>query len=120
MRKSKFSSCGMRPWLVVLTSVFFAGYAPADVTGTIRRTVTDLSGSAVAGAKTTLTNGGTGLNRELTTDGNGTFEFLAAPVGAPFGKRLPLNFGRSSSISSIMRSFSRPLGVSQRYVGFSR
>jgi hypothetical protein len=84
MRKNESSSCRMRVLLVVLTTAFFAGYALADVTGTILGTVTDPSGSAIAGAKVTLSNGGTGLNRELTTDANGAFEFLAVPIGAGY------------------------------------
>lgn len=67
--------------LLVTTSLWFAPPLRADVTGSILGTVTDPTGAAVPGAKVTLHNEGTGLNRTATTDTSGSFDFLAVPVG---------------------------------------
>jgi hypothetical protein len=45
--------------------------------GAIHGFVYDVSGSAIPGVKVTLTNPSTGLNRELTTDENGAYDFEA-------------------------------------------
>lgn len=48
-------------------------------TGTIRGTVTDEQGAAVAGATVTLTNPATGATRTQTTNDTGTFAFTGIP-----------------------------------------
>ena len=80
MRKNQLGKLLAR-MLLVLASASCVPGALADVTATIHGTVTDTSGAAVSGAKVTLTNAGTGLNRVLTTDGNGNYEFLSVPIG---------------------------------------
>ncbi len=50
--------------------------------GRVRGTVTDASGSAVAGAGVSLVNVATNVSREATTNANGEYLFLEVPVGA--------------------------------------
>jgi outer membrane receptor protein involved in Fe transport len=50
--------------------------------GRIRGTVTDASGSSVAGAKVTLINEGTNAKREAQTSSTGEYLFLEVPVGS--------------------------------------
>jgi Carboxypeptidase regulatory-like domain/TonB-dependent Receptor Plug Domain len=50
--------------------------------GRIRGTVTDASGSAVAGAQVTLINEGTNTTREAQSSANGEYLFLEVPVGS--------------------------------------
>ncbi|QUV89561.1 carboxypeptidase regulatory-like domain-containing protein [Chloracidobacterium sp. S] len=49
-------------------------------TGTIRGTVTDEQGAAIAGATVTLTNPATGTTRTQTTNEAGTFSFTGVPA----------------------------------------
>jgi hypothetical protein len=56
----------------------------ADVTASVRGIVTDPSGAVLAGVHVRLTNGATGLRREAITESNGSYEFLAVPVGSGF------------------------------------
>ena len=53
----------------------------ADVTGAILGTAVDQSGAAVPDATITLRNSSTGLMRTATTATDGSYEFLAVPVG---------------------------------------
>src|ERR1700733_5148790 len=52
----------------------------AQGSGRFYGVVTDLGGSAVAGAKVELQNTGTGIDRDTVTDGGGNYEFIAVPV----------------------------------------
>lgn len=70
--------------LFIIACFSFVPHALADVTGAVLGRVIDQSGAAVAGAKITLTNETTGRARELTTDSNGAYEFLAVPVGTGY------------------------------------
>ena len=49
--------------------------------GSVTGTVTDPSGAVVAGAQVTITNEGTGLKRQTTTDSEGTYRVLDLPQG---------------------------------------
>jgi hypothetical protein len=49
--------------------------------GTILGTVTDPSGAVVAGAKVTVKNTGTGLERTTTTSGDGSYSLPELPIG---------------------------------------
>ena len=50
-------------------------------TGTIEGIVTDSTGALLPGVAVTLTNAGTGFQRELTTDAGGRYRGLALPLG---------------------------------------
>src|SRR6266849_6293647 len=66
------------PVLVILAiTIFSAGNAYAQVSGaTLSGTITDPSGAAIAGAKISIANKATGVNRDVTTDAAG---FYSAP-----------------------------------------
>ena len=53
----------------------------AQSTGTVGGTVTDASGAVIPGATVRVQNQGTGLERTMTTNSNGSYEFPALPVG---------------------------------------
>lgn len=53
----------------------------AQSTGTIQGTVLDAQQAAVAGAKVTVKNLATGLERSMDTDSSGSFSFPALPAG---------------------------------------
>src|SRR5579872_1828575 len=50
--------------------------------GTILGTVTDPSGAVVAGAKVTVKNTGTGLERSAETSGDGSYSVPELPIGS--------------------------------------
>jgi hypothetical protein len=50
-------------------------------TGTIEGIVTDSTGAVLPGVAVTLSNAGTGFQRELTTDEGGRYRGLALPLG---------------------------------------
>jgi Carboxypeptidase regulatory-like domain len=52
-----------------------------QITGNIRGTVTDPTGSVILGAKVTARQAETGLSRRATTDRNGNYVLLELPVG---------------------------------------
>ncbi len=58
--------------------------ALADVTASIRGTVSDPNGSVVAGVTVTLTDAATGFSRQTTTDNSGSYEFLSVPIGSGY------------------------------------
>jgi hypothetical protein len=64
---------------------FFLLYSTNSVAqqtlGAINGTVTDASGALVQGAKVTVKNNGTNLLLEKMTKGDGSFEFVALPLG---------------------------------------
>ena len=49
--------------------------------GTILGTVTDASGAVIAGAKVTVKNTGTGLERATQTSGDGSYSIPELPIG---------------------------------------
>ena len=64
--------------LIVLSSgMLFAG-----VTASISGTVKDSSGAAIAGAKVTATNVGTGISVSQPTNGQGYYSFQSLPLGS--------------------------------------
>jgi Carboxypeptidase regulatory-like domain len=52
-----------------------------NTNGRVIGVVTDPQGAAVAGAKVTVTNAGTNVNWNATTDGKGSYQVLDVPIG---------------------------------------
>ncbi len=64
-------------WCFLLSVVAFAQFDTATVLGTVR----DDGGNVVAGAKVMLTNLGTGIEANASTDENGAYQFLNVKLG---------------------------------------
>src|ERR1700733_4406491 len=107
MRKTQLRRC-LSVFLILVTASFLP-QAMADVTGTILGRVTDPSGATVTQAKVRLTQAATGLTRQTSTDANGTYEFLAVPIGAGYAVEVEapgFGKGRQSSITlTVNQSF---------------
>jgi len=72
--------CGL--WLAfALLTLGWPTAAQAQVTARIKGTITDPSGAAVASAGVTARNAETGIARTVTSEADGTYLFLALPVG---------------------------------------
>lgn len=69
-------------WIVTAAIVFPSASYAVGPTGRIVGTVTDPGGSAVPGAKITLTNEDTGAARTDAADANGEFTYPTLPVGS--------------------------------------
>ena len=69
---------------IILVFVLLAAVSLSAQTfrGTILGTVTDPSGAVVAGAKVTVKNTGTGLERSTETSGDGSYSLPELPIGA--------------------------------------
>ena len=67
-------------WLVLALGLVPAVFAQTD-TGSVRGTVTDQQGSAVAGAQVTITNADTAYSRSVNTDAYGGYGFQSLPTG---------------------------------------
>jgi hypothetical protein len=93
---------------------FLIGLLPhllwAQGSGRFYGVVTDLGGSAVAGAKVALENTGTGIDRETATDASGNYEFLAVPADSGYTIKVT-GTGFETSVQSGFR-----LEVNQRYL----
>ncbi len=74
------SSCRFL-FLCVLVLLAAAATLNADVTGSIQGYVRDSSGAVISGARVTVTEVATNLNRGTTTDTQGAYMFLALPPG---------------------------------------
>src|ERR1700730_570432 len=74
--KQAFQKCSVFAVFLLFVATIHAAAQTLD-RGAIHGFVYDASGSAVPGVKVTLTNPSTGLNRELTTDENGAYDFEA-------------------------------------------
>jgi hypothetical protein len=75
LRKLLFAS------FAVLLTLGAASRAFAQSTGSIRGTVNDPSGAAIANAAVTLTDTGTGLSRDTVTNESGIFVYPDLPIG---------------------------------------
>ena len=69
------------PILVVVLVLLLPGMLLADVTGSILGVVHDPSKAVVKGAHVTVTNTQTNLSQQTVTADDGTYRFLALPVG---------------------------------------
>src|SRR6516164_2239703 len=86
---------------LVCIFLWFVQPATADVSGTILGTVTDPTAAVVPGAKVVLRNANTGLVRETVTDGSGSYEFLAVPVGEDYSVEVEAQSFRKSAQANI-------------------
>jgi len=70
-------------WLLfgLLTLSGLATPARAQVTGRVKGTITDQSGAAVPSASVTIRNMETGVSHNATSESDGTYLFVALPVG---------------------------------------
>ena len=68
--------------------------------GTILGTVTDPNGALVAGAKVTVTNVNTGLERSTTTDDAGNYTVAELPIG-PYKVRVEQSGFVASEVSNV-------------------
>jgi len=97
--------------IAIMALLVSANVARADnVYGSIRGTVTDPSGAAVAGAKVTATNTATGISKDATTGNDGTYDFLQLAVPAPYTVSVEQTGFRKFEASRIL------LNVNQVYV----
>lgn len=75
----------------------------------IRGTVTDPSGASVSGAQITATNEATGIAREFTSGGDGSYELMSLPVGTYVVKASKNGFRKFETTGVV-------LAVNQIYV----
>lgn len=68
-------------FLLCIATLLSGVIAFAQVSASIKGTVTDSSGAAVVGAKVTVTNPALGIERSTTTSGNGDYEVPSLPPG---------------------------------------
>ncbi len=69
-------------WIGLVFVLLAAGSLSAQTfRGTILGTVTDASGAVIAGAKVTVKNTGTGLERSTQTSGDGSYSIPELPIG---------------------------------------
>lgn len=95
--------CNFNRLFVGLVSILVWVVQPAlaDVTGTILGTVSDPTSAVVPGAKVVLRNANVGLVRETVTAGDGSYEFLAVPVGEDYSVEVEAAGFQKSVQSSI-------------------
>ncbi len=71
----------MRARIVVFVLLAAVGLSAQTFRGTILGTVTDPSGAVISGAKVTVKNTGTGLERSTETSGDGSYSLPELPIG---------------------------------------
>jgi hypothetical protein len=79
----QLSSIGIRTYRYAFCILALAAYPvfAQDTSGKIVGTVSDPSGGVVAGATVTVTNTGTGVSRQTSTDSKGYYQVLELPIG---------------------------------------
>ena len=102
-RKPVFS-----PWTLLIAIVLFATAAFSQTTASIKGTVTDSTGAAIANAKVTAT-GTLGIDRTTQTNNSGEYEIPALPPGVYTVKAEKSGF-------QIVQAKNVPLQVSQNSV----
>jgi hypothetical protein len=78
MKKSKQSGLSLMAFLLIGASFVFSQISSTSLRGT----VSDPNGAAVAGASVTITNSGAKIERTETTGPQGEYQFLSLPPGA--------------------------------------
>src|SRR5437773_6733323 len=71
--------------LLVVTALFLRGLPPLNAqqnVGRILGSVSDPSGAVVPGARVEVTNTGTDLRLEMTTNASGAYNFPDLPIGS--------------------------------------
>src|SRR5215472_843776 len=68
-------------FLLVFLLLAAIGLSAQTFRGTILGTVTDPTGAVVAGAKVSVRNTGTGLERSTETSGDGSYSLPELPIG---------------------------------------
>src|SRR6202035_1040151 len=76
-----FFKLSFRAILVVVCASIFAVCASAQFKASIQGTVTDPQGSAVSGAKVTLTDQDTGVSRDIVASDQGFYRINELPPG---------------------------------------
>jgi hypothetical protein len=71
----------IRSFLVVLLLCVCTSLYSQESTGRITGTITDPAGAAVAGAKVTVTNAGTGVHHTIVSGPDGNYQVLDLPIG---------------------------------------
>src|SRR5438874_2038878 len=85
---------------LLLTFLFSAAASAQTFRGTILGTVTDPNGAVVAGARVTVKNTSTGLERSTTTDEAGNYTVAELPVG-PYEVRVEQTGFVPSVVSNV-------------------
>src|SRR5271163_4758342 len=81
-KTDQFQGANMRARIILLFILLAAVSLSAQTfRGTILGTVTDPSGAVVAGAKVTVKNAGTGLERSTGTSADGSYALPELPIG---------------------------------------
>ena len=108
---NNYRTVAMTAFRVGIVALFLATCAwPQSFRGSIRGTVTDPSGSIIAGAKVTAKNINTGLQREATTGPDGDYLLAELPAGeytitaessglTPSAQKVQVEVGRDSTVN---------------------
>src|SRR6266567_2429841 len=100
----------MKALVCISVMVILSGHAvQAEVTAGILGTVTDPSGATIPNATVIMRNPDTGLERRVQSNGSGSYEFLAVPVGENYSVRVEAGGFRSAVVNGIK------LEVNQKY-----
>src|SRR3974377_64724 len=102
-------------WLIFGLFVQLAWAAPAHAQVTARRkgTITDPSGAGVPSASVTVRNMETDVSRNATSEADGTYLFLALPVG-PYEVNVSKSGFQDSTRSGIQLSINQEVNVAVR------
>jgi len=94
--------------LLVCLVVLIASSAPAaiaqDVKGSVRGTVTDEQGAAVAGAEVTASDPSTGFSRSTNTGADGVYNFPDLPLGTFKIRVTHAGFKASEKVGIMVRA----------------
>ena len=101
---SRFSAKVFVSSLLVCFAVLFlcvwVSLAQSGTSGALTGTVADPSGAVISGATVTVTNTGTGQERDATTDASGTYKFSLLPPGTYKVKFAASGF-KTSEVSAV-------------------